>query len=149
VDISDLRQPQFADPITTLGSLGHASFFNVTVAGVFAYVTTYTPTTLTVLDISSPTSPRVVTAIMTPLPQDSNPVKIVVQGNRAYVVLEDRRAQAGTLHIFDLTDPTAPEIQSSLPLCTRVVNASTAVCYPPRGLTVADHFAYTGRSSGG
>ena len=142
VDISNLRQPKFGDPITTLGSLGQASFFNVAVAGVFAYVTTYTPTTLTVLDISSPTSPRVVTSIMAPLPQDSNPVKIVVHGDLAYVVLEDRRTQAGTLHIFDLTNPAAPERKSSLPLCTRPANAPTEVCYPPRGLTVADHFAY-------
>lgn len=133
IDISDIRKPQVKATIETLtvdGAEVRPSFLNVAIDGTSAYVATAAPVTFTRFDMTNPTQPDPPFVLDT-VYQASRPVKIVLDGNLAYLVLVNPSTNAGSLHIFDLSTPSLPRQQG-------VINLPHLL----RGLVVVDQFAY-------
>ncbi|MFW2439852.1 MAG: Ig-like domain-containing protein, partial [Arenicellales bacterium] len=77
---------------------------NVAVEGAYAYVAA-SGAGLTIVDVSNPSSPQIVTSVDTP----GSSVDVRIEGNYAYVA-----DSASGLQIFDLTDPVLPVIIGSV-----------------------------------
>jgi hypothetical protein len=70
------------------------------VAGRYAYVANYNPSTLQIIDVSTPSAPVSVGSVGT----GSHPISVAVAGRHAYVA----NWSASTLQIFDVSTPSAP-----------------------------------------
>ncbi len=82
----------------------------VVASGQYAYVTSFYGHALTVVDISDPTSPKVVAEIQnsTDFPA---PADVAVQGNYVYVANQNSNASGqGTFTVVDISNPTSPQV---------------------------------------
>jgi hypothetical protein len=115
VDLSTPASPSVVasidnGPTTGQNYLRHAT--SVAISGHYAYVTAFYDARVTVIDISNPTNPTIVTsfrdATNLPLPAD-----VAVQGNYAYVANQS----SGSGHQFtvlDISNPSSPLVVASL-----------------------------------
>jgi hypothetical protein len=90
-------------------ALSHAD--STAVAGHYAYVTASYSNRLTIIDISNPLIPKVVSSLL----DNTNlnfPVDVAVQGNYAYVA---DQISTGRLTVVDVSNPANPQVVSSLP----------------------------------
>lgn len=79
-------------------------------AGSYAYVI-YAQAGLVVYDLADPAQPQRVTAV-TPFPH--NPIAITIQGDVAYLLLQDH--DGGGVQTIDISTPTAPQPLTFIPL---------------------------------
>lgn len=83
----------------------------MSLAGNFAYVTASYSNTLTVVDISTPTSPHIAGTL-----QDATnlafPNDVAVQGNYAYVA--NQTSPSGSLAVVDVSNPASPHVAATL-----------------------------------
>ena len=88
--------------------LEHAT--SVAISGHFAYVTAFYDKRVTVIDISRPRSPRIVTSLRDaqnlPFPND-----LTIQGSYAYVT---NQADAHQFTVLDISKPAHPKVAASL-----------------------------------
>ncbi len=90
----------------------------VAVSGHYAFTTAYWPGQLTVVDISTPTSPQVVGSTTTNATQLQNGSTVAISGHYAFVVSKNRNASASSnddgsgnsLTIVDISTPTDPTV---------------------------------------
>ncbi|MEN9614215.1 MAG: hypothetical protein RLZZ347_522 [Candidatus Parcubacteria bacterium] len=101
-------------------------------SGSYAYVLSYSGSTLKTVDISNPGSMSVTSTITT----NSAPIELAIQGNYLYVVSQG--GSQSKLEIFSLTNPASPTLVGS-----------TAVTVNPIPLTVNGSYAYVGSKGAG
>lgn len=115
IDISDPNDPTLvatADLPAGATKLGrYTNFRSIAISGNYAYLTTQiTPVRgLTVVDISTPTSPTQVATLNNPGAM-SNPSGIAVSGNYVYVAGDS----SNSLAVVDVSTPTTPTLAGSL-----------------------------------
>jgi hypothetical protein len=90
-------------------ALDHAT--SVTIAGNYAYVTSYYGSRLTTINISNPTDPSVVASINDPT-NLLRPNDVAIQGNYAYVV--NQISGAMELAVVNISNPAAPTVVAAI-----------------------------------
>jgi hypothetical protein len=132
---------------TAVGSVSNATSLSgagyVAVSGSYAYTAAYSAGTLTVVDISNPSSPQVVGQSPS-IPGLLNPSHIFIVGTYAYVTSQNRNGPKGTnsnddgtgnsLTIVDISNPTAPTIVGTL--------HNSNVMFSPHGVAVSGSYAF-------
>ena len=117
--VSSLSNSNLPSPWTGTGALKHAC--SVFVSGNYAYVTAAYSNRLTVIDISTPTSPQIVAS-----KQDANkldfPVDVAAAGGYAYVA--DQGSGQGRLAVVDVHTPTNPQIVGLLDNTNTLLNGA-------------------------
>lgn len=103
--VATLKNSALPSPWTGTNALHHAT--SVAISGNYAYVTASYSNRLTVIDISNPSSPKIVASLhdVTNLNFD---VDVAVRGNYAYVA--DQASGLGRLAVVDVSKPSNPKI---------------------------------------
>ena len=131
--VATLHNSALPAPWAGTNALDHAD--SVAISGNFAYVTASYSNRLTVIDISTPTSPRIVASLKTAglvFPTD-----VAVAGNDAYLADQVGSTTAG-FTVVDISNPASPKLVGS------VKNALLGGAYRVR---VHGDFAYVSASS--
>ncbi len=107
--VATLRNTALPAPFAGTNALDHAC--SVAISGHYAYVTAAYSNRLTIIDISNPLAPVIVSSIL-----DNNqlsfPVDVVVKGNYAYVA--DQATSLGRIAVVDVSNPANPQIKASV-----------------------------------
>jgi len=119
-------------PWRSSAALAHAT--SVAISGNYAYVTAAYNDTLTVIDISTPTSPKIV-GVLKDTTNLNFPVDVAVSGQYAYVV---DQINTGRVTVVNVSNPTHPAVVTSL------ANAALNGAYRIR---IRGDFAYVAASS--
>jgi hypothetical protein len=147
IDISTLATPRIVATIDNssltgalANGLDHAD--SVAVSGNYAYVTASYPPGggghLTVIDISTPTSPKVIKTLgSAPI---SFPVDVALQGNYAYVANQTSSAE---LAVIDVSNPASPQPVGSVTSSALQGAYRIRLAHPASG----GNFAYISASS--
>jgi hypothetical protein len=106
--VATLHNTNLPAPFTGTNALAHAD--STTVSGHYAYVTASYSNRLTIIDISNPIAPKVVSSLLDATNLNF-PVDVAVQGNYAYVV---DQISTGRLTVVDVSNPANPQVVSSL-----------------------------------
>ncbi|MDQ7815381.1 MAG: hypothetical protein RDU25_06315, partial [Patescibacteria group bacterium] len=110
---------------TTVG----ASPYSIAVQGKYAYVVNLTTGNMVTFDVSTPSSPVLISTILT----GSQPHHVVVNGRYAYVA----NSAGNTLQIIDVSNPANP-----------ITMSTVATGASPRGVYVSGRYAYVVNFSG-
>jgi hypothetical protein len=122
IDISTIGSPSIVANIdnsslagTYPNALEHANSVALSTDGHYAFVTAFYNDSVTVIDVSTPTSPAVVKTIHDPT-NLCNPNDLTVQGSFLYVADQNGGCTTGApqLTIYDISTPTNPSLAGSL-----------------------------------
>jgi hypothetical protein len=114
-------EPVVAGQVTNATTLSDA--VATAVSGNYAYTTAYNPGRLTVVDISNPTTPKVVGWTTTHTTELENGSNVAIAGHYAYVVSKNRNTTDGlsnddgsgnSLTIVDISNPASPTVVGSV-----------------------------------
>ncbi len=98
-------------PFTGTNALEHAS--SVAISGHYAYVTSQYSDALTIIDISNPLSPTIVSTL-TDTTNLANAADVAVQGNYAYVADQTSNPAHANFTVVDVSNPAAPVVVGSV-----------------------------------
>lgn len=124
LNIFDIDPPGSA---TLVGTLPMASSWSVVVEGDYAYVGHRPSGDVSIVDVSTPTLPSIVTTVDTP----GYYTQLCVSDGYAYVTGDNYPATDGTLQVVDIDPPATAYIFSSVAITGR-----------PFAVAVSDNYAY-------
>ena len=114
LDVIEIAGPGAPKIVATLRNPAEPSVFghvtSVAVSGNYAYLTAFYQHRLTVVDISNPLSPKLVTSLDDPT-HFTYPADVAISGNYAYVI---NQGSAGPLVAVDIGNPAEPKVAGSL-----------------------------------
>jgi hypothetical protein len=124
-------------PWTASGALDHVT--SAYVSGHYAYVTAFNSDRLTIIDISNPASPTIVSSLHDNV-NLAFPSDVAVSGNYAYVADQTAKSTESNFTIVDISNPASPRVVGS------VVGQNTLLAGAYR-VRVYGRFAYLSASN--
>jgi hypothetical protein len=113
INIANPAGPSIAASIDNSSLSGHNYLEHadaVAVSGNYAYVAGFGDDRLTVINISNPTAPTIVTSLRDPT-NLASPSDVAVSGNYAYVT---NQTGTGRLTVVDVSNPSSPKVVGSV-----------------------------------
>jgi hypothetical protein len=94
------------------GAFDHPTSVAISPNGNYAYVTSFNNKRVTVVDITNPLQPSVVTSVTSPAADLADPVDLAVQGHYLYVA--NQADFSNQLTIMDISNPASPQVVGTL-----------------------------------